>query len=224
MKFCVLLVFSGALVSTSTLAIKTYDVCKIGRKPISLLGNCSVNEQDPTVQDCMSAIQDCEGCNDEELHELCCSGVCLDASLLSYKECDNSVDLQLYKTNCGRGPGNRLCFTIDNEQLLIGSPLLVNVVSNCSNSAVNDCSSDCKESIEAGIDTYGCCVNSFLNNSAVAEYYNTSQYTYITSYDLWNACEQPDIGYCSYGSACVKSSSAFFGAALIAVLMSLVMT
>ena len=84
------------------------------------------------------------------------------------------------------------------------------------------CSSDCKQSIEEGKSAFGCCLNNFLNDSVVAEAFGLTDYSYLVSCDLWSACGVPtDIGFC-YGSAWAKSSSAVFGAALIAVLVSLV--
>ena len=158
--------------------------------------------------------------SDEDFNEVWCTGVCAEAYITLYEECNSLGYEQAYRADCGRGPGDKLCTNIYTEQSNIGSPVLVNAVSDCPDS--DSCTEACKASIAAGIETYGCCVNNYFNDTLARCAFGLDSYQYLASYRLWNKCGVPtDIGFC-YGSAWAKSSSAVFGAALIAVLVSLV--
>ena len=225
MKLCVLFV-CGALVSTF---ISTSDALKapalhikdLGKRQ---LGHCSAEYVDEFIFTgigliCASTLQNAS--TYEEYNEFFCTGACAEAYLMLYAECNSPADVQFYRANCGRrDPDGKLCANIDTEQSNLGSPVLANATSNCPDS--DSCSEACKASIAAGKETYGCCLNNYLNDSVVATHTGLSNYSYLASIDLWSACGVPtDIGFC-YGSAWAKSSSAVFGAALIAALMSLV--
>ena len=95
---------------------------------------------------------------------------------------------------------------------------MVNALTNCPDS--ESCSEACKASVEAGIETYGCCLNNYLTDPLARCIFSLDSLQYPASDKLLTACGVPtDIGFC-YGSAWAKSSSAMFGAALIAALVS----
>jgi hypothetical protein len=176
-------------------------------------------ENDKDAKACEAAFSDCANdalCNE---FELVCTGVCLKANLKYFRLCNLDSLEQQYRAGCGRGPSGNLCLADIFSETSISFSM--NAVSNCPSMAGN-CPDDCKAIIERGKDTLGCCLNNFLNDSVIAEATSLSNYSYLVSYDLWSACGVPtDIGFC-YGSAWAKSSSAVFGAALIAVLVSMV--
>ena len=224
----------GALVYSSVSARP--DGFRVRFNQIKALGKehetgdqCTEEEIDEALEnieeykECNKLLDDCDAalCPDSEFFNLTCTGNCFKTYTTFYRQCNFAADEQAYYANCGIGPGGDRCITIDVMQLRGENPALESALSNCPSIASSDCTDSCKQSIERGRDIYGCCLNDYLNDSVVAEYYGLSSYSYLVSYDLWSACGVPtDIGFC-YGSAWAKSLYAVFGAALIAVLMSL---
>ena len=162
--------------------------------------------------DCLNDLSTCK------LYEIICTGDCEKAYFKFFKKCNDVTTEQAYRASCGKAPSGDRC----GDDLVNLSSVLVELSITCPLIAT-DCSGDCKQSIEDAKDTSGCCLNNFLNDTVVADSTGLSTFSYLVSDDLWSECGVPtDIGFC-YGSAWAKSSSAVFGAALIAVLVSLVM-
>ena len=174
-------------------------------------------ENDKDAKVCRMIEEEC-GNNSSmcDVLEVSCTGVCLKANLKYIKECDLVTEGQAYRAGCGRGPSNNTCATDLHSHGAYSA-----LIKACPSTA-SSCSDDCKQGIEHARDAFGCCLNNYINDSVVAEYLGLSQFSYLVNYTLWSECGVPtDIGFC-YGSAWAKSSSAVFGAALIAVLVSLV--
>ena len=237
MKLYIVAFFTGALTCTLTSANANFKAPAFHHILKSLetkqelpgVGDCSgnyvtqyffTNVSGELGLDCYSTLAQLpDDANDEDFNEVWCTGACAEALTTLYEECNSLGYEQAYRANCGRGPGGKLCISIETEQKNIGSPVLVNALTNCPDS--DSCSEACKASVEAGIETYGCCLNNYLTDPLARCIFRLDNFQYLASDKLLTACGVPtDIGFC-YGSAWAKSSSAMFGAALIAALMPL---
>ena len=107
---------------------------------------------------------------------------------------------------CGIDEHGQWCIERINNNRLTFAKIAQSAITHCPRT--DECSRDCRTSLQALREVMGCCLNNILNNT-FAELVYAETYEYYknyTSYALWKSCGVPHPGYCNVTLYGVNSS------------------